>query len=122
MKDNGWGYLEHMLQACADIEEFCQECTTVDDFVANKMMRSAVTMELLNLGELVKKTAELGTIDGTDVLWKNIIRFRDRTSHWYHTTDFSTVWSIVENRIPKIYDFLKQQQQQVKSISEIDIF
>ena len=112
MERNDWSYLEHMLQACENIFEFMQGFESENDFVGSKVHRGAVTMELLSLGELVKKTCEHGSIDGRDDLWRNVIRFRDRTSHWYHTTDFSIVYTIVINRVPLIYAALQQQQRQ----------
>ena len=109
MKSNNWYYLEHMLQACEDIIEFLKDCSSAEEFAASKMLRSATTMELLNLGELIKKSSELGNIDGKHEMWQSLIRFRDRTAHWYHTTDFITVYTIAKMRIPKIYMYLQQQ-------------
>ena len=108
MKDSEWGYLEHMITAINNISEFMTGIDDEQNFVNNKLVRSAVCMELLNFGELVKKTADMGIVSGAEYPWKNIIRFRDRTSHWYHTTDFSIIYKIVTSDMPVAVNLLNK--------------
>ena len=110
MKHSGWDYLDHMLVSLSNIKEFMSAVNQESDFVNNKMLRSAVTMELLSFAELVKKTVDLGTLPGNQQPWKGIIRFRDRTAHWYHTTDFALVYRIVTDDLPVVDELLSRQR------------
>lgn len=111
MKYSGWDYLDHMLVSLTNINEFMYGISKESEFVSNKMLRSAVTMELLGFAELVKKTVDLGTLPGNLHPWKGIIRFRDRTAHWYHTTDFALVYRIVAYDLPELSEILEKQKK-----------
>jgi len=113
MKYSGWDYLDHMLMSLSNIKEFMDTISEESEFVSNKMLRSAVTMELLGLSELVKKTVDLGTLPGNIQPWKGIIRFRDRTAHWYHTTDFALVYRIVVDDLPELGKILEEQKKKI---------
>jgi len=111
MKYSGWDFLEHMLKACEDINEFMTGVTSVTEFTSNKMLRSAVTMELFNFSELVKKTTEDGTLSGKTKPWRDIVRFRDKVGHWYTRLDFESVYDIVTNHLPAVHAYLKEQKR-----------
>ena len=108
MKYDKWDYLDHMLMSLTNIKEFMDGINEECEFVSNKMLRSAVTMELLGFAELVKKTVDLGALPGNLHPWRGIIRFRDRTAHWYHTTDFALVYRVVADDLPKLSEILEE--------------
>ena len=54
MKNRNWGYLDHMLQTCEELFECMQNVDSADDLMASVVKRRAVTMCLLDLGELFK--------------------------------------------------------------------
>ena len=108
-----------MITALDLIFEFIKDVQTEERFVNDKLLCRAVTMELLGFSELVKKTVELGTISDAGKPWNDIVRFRDRTSHWYHNTDFVQVYRIVRDDLPKLYEYLKQVQQEEDKISDL---
>ena len=113
MKHNGWDYLEHMIQACDELFVCMQDIESSADLIENIVKRRAVVMCLLELGELFKSLcdAEKGLYPSDS--WRNIIGFRNRASHGYHSLDFDIVYRIATMQVPSLYEFLKKQQQKL---------
>ena len=114
MRHRGWDYVDHMVQTCEEIFEYMQNVTTYEEFEANGMVKRAVTMCLLDLGELFKSlTNEEKELYPSDS-WQNIIGFRNRASHGYRRLNFEIIFRIVTNQVPPLYGFLKNKQQEQK--------
>ncbi|MCL2014746.1 MAG: DUF86 domain-containing protein [Defluviitaleaceae bacterium] len=111
MKYSGWDFLEHMLRACELIERFMVDVKDVDEFINDELRCRAVTMELFGFAELVKKTAEDGTLPGKMNPWREIIRFRDKVGHWYFETNFKVVYDVVTKHLPTVHTYLKEQKR-----------
>ena len=58
MKLNGWDCLDLMVQACEELFECMHGVKSVDDFKSSVKTRRAVTMCLLDLGELFKSLGD----------------------------------------------------------------
>ena len=115
MKHRGWGYVDHMVCACEELFEFLKDVKTCDEFVADAKTRRAVAMCLLDLGELFKSLGDEELGEYPSEHWRNIIGFRNRSAHGYHTLNFEMVYSIATVRVPPLYEFLKRKQQEQDS-------
>jgi len=111
MKGKGWDYLDHMVQACEELFECMDGVKSVEDFKSSIKTRRAVAMCLLDLGELFKSLGDKELSEYPSDHWRNIIGFRNRSAHGYHTLDFELVYSIAINRVPPLYKFLKEKQK-----------
>lgn len=98
--------LEHILQDCLDIQEFISGMTE-ETFQENKLVRNAVGMSLINIGELVKVLPEEFRAENPELPWRNIAGMRDLVAHKYHTLDMVAVWNVAKNRIPEIIAFIQ---------------
>ena len=112
MKYSGWDFLDHMVQACEELIEFLKDINSSDEFEADAKTRRAVTMCLLDLGELFKGLTDEEKGQYPSDSWQNIIGFRNRASHGYHRLSFKIVYSIAVDLIPPLYEFLKQKQRE----------
>ena len=83
---------------------------SVEDLEADVKTRRAVVMCLLDLGELFTGLGDEERGEYPTEHWHRIIGFRNRSSHGYHALDFELVYSIVVNRVPELYEFLKSKQ------------
>jgi len=93
-------YLEQMRSAIAAVESFTAG-VSAEAFAKNRMMQSAVILQLLVIGELAKKLSD--ETRGKIVLpWKEIIGFRDRAIHNYFEVDLGIVWDTVSIDIPEL--------------------
>ena len=117
MKHSGWDYLGHMVQTCEEMMEFLQDVQSSEDFEADAKTRRAVTMCLLDLGELFKGLSDEEKNEYASGSWQNIIGFRNRASHGYHRLSFKIVYSIAVELIPPLYEFLKNKQLKQENVN-----
>ena len=120
MKHEGWDYLDHMLQTCEELFECMQGVSTHKGLEEDTKTRRAVVMCLLDLGELFKSLSNNELAQYPSESWKNIIGFRNRASHGYHTLNFEIVYNLAAERVPPLYEFLKKKQQE-KDVREDDV-
>jgi len=71
--------LKHIL---ADIDDIVKFTSAIDfeGFVSNSMLRKAVCMSLINIGELTKSLSSTFKSDNKQIPWKNISGLRDITA------------------------------------------
>ena len=109
MKYRGWGYIDHMVQTCEELQVCMEGINSVEDLKADVKARRAVVMCLLDLGEMFKNLTEREFNEYPSEHWHKIIGFRNRAAHGYYELNFSYVYQIVTNRIPPLYAFLKEK-------------
>lgn len=94
-------------ECCEDIFEFVRDMT-LEDFLSNKLVRNAVGMSLINIGELVKALPIEYRDEHPEIPWKRITGMRDLAAHKYQTLDMVAVWNVIQDRIPELYEFTKR--------------
>ena len=70
------------------------------------MVRKAVCMSLINIGELVKTLPDDFREGYSEIPWKQMAGLRDLAAHKYHRLDFSAIWNVAVNRIPELLNFI----------------
>jgi uncharacterized protein with HEPN domain len=71
-------------------------------FRRNSMVRDAVGVRLIQIGQAVKDAQESGLDLPTlapQVPWRNIAGMRDRLAHKYSDVDHAIVWNVVVNEL-----------------------
>lgn len=99
--------LLHMLDDITDIENFTKDID-FDTFVSSTLVRKAVCMSLINIGELAKSLSPTFKAENGNIPWKNISGLRDITAHKYHTLNLDIIWSVVKCDIPVLEAFVKK--------------
>ena len=97
--------LKHISTDIRDILIYTADLS-FDDFILNSMVRKAVCMSLINIGELTKTLSPAFKTKNKQIPWKSISGLRDITAHKYHTLNLDIVWSVVVNDIPKLNNFI----------------
>lgn len=98
--------LLHIKDDCKDIREFIDGMTE-EDFRSNKLVRNAVGMSLINIGELVKALPMEFRETHPQLPWRRIAGMRDLAAHKYQTLDMGAVWKVAQDRIPEILKFIE---------------
>lgn len=98
--------LDHIRTDCEDIFEFVKDMT-LEGFLNNKLVRNAVGMSLINIGELVKALPAEYRDQHAEIPWKRIAGMRDLAAHKYQSLDMVAVWNVVQDRIPELYEYIK---------------
>ncbi|MBP3816465.1 MAG: DUF86 domain-containing protein [Firmicutes bacterium] len=83
--------------------------TSQDDFTDNEMQKRAVSMTVINIGELVKSVTNETRTQYPEIAWREAAGFRDIAAHAYQTLNMGDVYNTVLNDFPKF----KQQIQEI---------
>jgi len=114
MKYSGWGYIDHMLLACEELETCLSGIKTFEDFDSSIVAKRAVVMCLLDLGELITGLGEAEISLYPSESWSRLVGFRNRAAHGYFTMDYEIVYALAINRVPPLYEFLKIQKAKMQ--------
>lgn len=77
------------------VAETMMEGRTLPDFLASEMLKRAVCMTVINIGELVKNLSDECRAEDRSIPWKAIAGFRDITAHKYQTLKMEDVYQTV---------------------------
>lgn len=78
------------------------------EFDANEMLKRAVCMTVINIGELVKNLSEdCKKLDRT-IPWKAIAGFRDIAAHKYQTLHMEDVYETVTTDFPALRESIQK--------------
>ena len=77
---------------------------TYREFAGNEMLKRAVCMTVINIGELVKNLSEECRRENPAIPWKAIAGFRDIAAHKYQTLRMEDVYETVKSDFPVLYD------------------
>ena len=101
--------LEHMLEDAQDVVMFAEKAGSFDAFIRDKMLRKAIIMSLLNIGELANHLPVEYTNVHSEIQWKRMVGMRNFAAHGYHTMNLGTVWKTAQTSIPALLNFLQTQ-------------
>ncbi len=76
--------------------------TDFDKFNSNEMLKRAVCMSVINIGELVKSLSDDIRQSYPTIPWKSIAGFRDIAAHKYQTLDMNDVYITVSRDFPEL--------------------
>ncbi len=73
-----------------------------EEFVSNEVIKRAVCMTVINIGELVKNLGDETRIIYNNIPWRAIAGFRDIAAHKYQTLYMSDVFKTVSEDFPEL--------------------
>lgn len=95
-----------------DLAEQLLGDTGLEDFMSNELLKRALCMTVINIGELVKGLTLDFRAQHSAVPWKRIAGFRDIAAHKYATLNMSDVYNSIKYDFPElkshILDFLSE--------------
>jgi uncharacterized protein with HEPN domain len=99
-----------LLQMLDDIKDIVNFTEGLDFyvFVSNTMIRKAVCMSLINIGEHAKALSHSFKAENDQIPWRNISGLRDITAHKYNTLNLDIVWAVVKTDIPRLQAFVER--------------
>ena len=100
MQRDARAYLWDIVDACSVIEMLLTDVAQ-DEYVASRLLRSAVEREFITIGEAtaaLSRTAPALFSRLTD--GRRIVDFRNQLTHEYRHTDDHVVWLVARNEVP----------------------
>ncbi len=94
-------YLQDIVEASEAVSRFIGFRNQAE-FAADDILRSAVLLKLLNIGEAVRQMSEATKAENPEVPWKVIAGFRNRTIHEYFSVDWQIVWETAIGDLPPL--------------------
>jgi uncharacterized protein with HEPN domain len=77
-------------------------------FLQNEMLKRAIGMTVINIGELIKNVTDEMRARHPEVPWKQVAGFRDITAHKYQTLRMEDVYQVVVEDFPSLKEQLKK--------------
>lgn len=103
--------LRHILRYCDNIEQLIVRFgKDVETFKNDLAYRDAVSMNILQIGELTGRLSEEYRLATKDRLpWAAMKSMRNFFAHNYGNMDLSVIWSTAVNNIPEVKKFCEEQ-------------
>ena len=79
---------------------------TLDNYLMDEKLKRAISMTVLNIGELVKNITEETRKEYPQIPWKAIAGMRDITAHKYQTLRMEDVYYTVQKDFPLLKEKL----------------
>ena len=77
-------------------------------FLIDFMVRDAVAMSLLVIGETSRRLLDSTKTLAPEIPWSAVISLRNRIAHGYETVDHALVWQIVNHDLPEVATALRR--------------
>lgn len=100
-------FLRHIYDECTFILSVTTELTK-DQFLDDETVKRATVRSLEIIGEATKKIPADFKIKWNSIEWKNMAGMRDRLIHDYIGVNYSIVWDVVKNKIPKLAEQIRE--------------
>ncbi len=100
MRPESRKYLHDVREACRKLEDFTRS-SSLDDYLANEMLRAATERQFEIIGEALSQLQRLDMDIVTSIPdARRMIAFRNILIHGYATIRHDTVWGVVQADLP----------------------
>ena len=118
MKNKDRVIISRILEYCDEIEEthrfFSNNREMFCDRERGFLYRNAVTMPILQIGELTKNLSEDFRNSHAEIPWKSVTGTRDIFAHHYGSIDFEQTWKTSTVNIDSLKSCLQQALSEVE--------
>lgn len=96
-------YVKHIRDEIAYILSVVDVNLTKEAFLEDETLKRAVIRSLEIIGEATKKIPADFKQKYNSITWKNMAGMRDRLIHDYMGVNYTIIWDVVKNKIPKLH-------------------
>jgi len=99
-------HLLEMIDAAATIETWTRN-VSLEGFKGDDLLRSAVGMQLIVLGEGARLLSDSAKARAVDVPWADITALRHRLAHSYVKANVGVLWEVATTRVGPLAEELR---------------
>ena len=100
-------YLQHILEAIEQIEEYIADCEPAH-FLVTRLIQDGVIRQMEIIGEATKSLSTETRLSAPEVPWKDIAGMRDKLIHQYFGVDLNAVWLTATEDLPALKTTIKE--------------
>ncbi len=82
--------------------------TTLEEFLNNEILKRAVSMTVINIGELTKNISMETRTAHSQIPWKAVAGMRDLAAHKYQTLRMEDVYHTAKEDFPQLKEMLNR--------------
>ena len=106
--DRDRNIIRHMLKYYDEVETAHDDFShSKEKFMNSSTYRNAVTMPILQIGELANHLSEEFKQQHKQIPWNEMRGIRNLMAHQYHSVDFDIIWDTSRIDIPALREFCK---------------
>jgi len=113
MKKNNLLFLNHILEAIKDIEDYIKDTSSLKDFITDKKTHDAVLRSFQVIGEAANNLDEEFINSQADIEWVKVIGMRNFIIHEYFGVDLKIVWVTIKDDLPTFRENIKKLLQKI---------
>lgn len=107
MTDPDSAYLNHILDAIKNIEDFSSGISSAKDLKDRPLQRAGIERMLTVIGEAAKNVSPALRKQYPDTPWKATAGMRDKLIHHYFGVDYEAVWKTVTSDLPVLKEQIR---------------
>ncbi len=108
MSDKDKNNLLNIIESIEKIQFYVKDINSFEKLSSDIRTVDAVLMNLVVIGESVSKLSDEFKDIFNEIDWKSIKGFRNIAVHDYFGVDIEEVWQIIENHIPKLFEYVNK--------------
>jgi len=99
--------LRCIIDYCTEIEsDRIRFGDSLDDFLEDRSYQRSCCMNLMQIGESVRKLSYEFKEENGDIDWTSVIGFRNLVAHRYESLDNTRIWEIISEDVPELLSTL----------------
>ncbi len=95
--------IEDIIAEIDEINEFLEieNCRNLNDFLSNDLLKKAVMMSIINIGEQAKLLSKPFINKYSYINFDQFRDIRNTAAHKYGTVNFVLIWNVINRTLPK---------------------
>lgn len=85
-----------------------------EKFAADFFVQDAISMCILQIGELANKLSKETTEKYNEIPWRAVVAMRNRAAHEYDAMDKEMIWKTATESIPRLKVYCKKMLEKFK--------
>lgn len=115
VNDKDGQILQHIVAYCDEVDVTVKRFGKFkSSFETDYIYRNAVSMPILQIGELARRLSDNFLEQSTDIPWKAIKGMRNMFAHEYHSMNIDKIWETATKDVPALNKKCKQTLKENK--------